>query len=337
MATFGINLPLPFLVSEDVAKSAIDSNTLPNSVLNRQQADRFIDLLVDTSVLLKNIRSERKDHSKGEINKLDLGTIVTEGASTTSRATVSTPTEGVVSYDMVKYRSAFDLRTDFEEENLEGTQIRDRVMGMFTKRMAIDIELAAIEGDDSLTTGDAQTAENNLLGVNDGFQKILEAEVPAAQQIDAAGAAPSKLLYYDMKRQIPARYRVAKPDYRWVMPSGPADKWKLDWSDRETTGGDSALSSGMAPGPWGTSMLEVPLMPEDLSYGTAGVDGSSIWLTPMANFIWFIRREITIEWERKPRLDLWQATIHYKCDFEIENPDLVVIATNVAMSGTDYT
>lgn len=331
-----MNFPLPFLADNDVRKEAVDHNSLPNSIMNRQQSDRFIDLLVDESVLMKNIRVERKDHDSGEINKLDLGTIVTEGASAGSTARTSTPTESVVTYDMIKYRAAFDLRTDFVEANLEREAIRDKLVTMFSKRMAIDSEIALIESDDSLTVGDDQTASNNLLGVNDGFNKILLAQVPAAQQIDAAGTAPSKQLYYEMKRAIPSRYRAAKPSYKWIAPSGPVDKWMLEWSNRATDGGDSALASGMVPGPWGIPMLEVPLMPEDLSWGSAGTDGSQIWLTPLDNLIYFIRREITIEFERKPRLDLWEATIHYKVDFEIENPDLVIIATNVAMSGADY-
>tara|TARA_R110002020_G_scaffold123580_12_gene280278 strand:- start:4953 stop:5957 length:1005 start_codon:yes stop_codon:yes gene_type:complete len=333
MANMEIKLPLRELMS----KSAVDSSSLPNSVLNREQANRFIDLVVNESVLLPKTRTVRTNRNKGEINKLDLGTIVTEGAHTTSTASTRVPTESVVTYDCEKYRSAFDLKTDFMEDNLERAGIRDTLLSMFSKRIAIDTELAAIEGDDSLTTGDAQTAENNLLGVNDGWKTILTARVPGAQQIDASGTAPSKVLYYAMKRAIPSRYRAAKPNYVWVVPSGPFDKWKLDWSDRETAGGDSALSQGLAPGPWGIPMLEVPLMPEDLSYGTAGTDGSQIWLTPLHNLIYFVQRDITIEFDRQPRADVWEVTIHFRVDFEVENSDLAVIANNVAMSGNDYT
>lgn len=333
-----VKLPLQQLMS----KSAVDSTSLPNSVLNRKQADRFIDLVVDESVLMKEVRVVRIDHQKGEINKLDLGNIVTEGAHTTSRASTHTPTERVLTYDTEKYRSAFDLKTDFTEDNIEKAGIRDRLLGMFSKRIAIDVELAAIQGDDTLTTGDAATAENNLLGPNNGFQKILETIVPAGQQVDAAGAAPSKRLYYEMKRRVPSRYRAAKPDYVFIAPSGPADKWSLDWSDRETDGGDAAmrfnnLKSRVQPGPWGIPMLEVPLMPEDLPYGGGGTDGSQIWLTPLKNLVYFIQRDITIEFDRQPRQDMWEVTIHFRVDFQVENGDLVVMADNVAMSGNDYT
>lgn len=333
-----VKLPLKQLMQ----KSAVDSTSLPNSVLSRQQADRFIDLVVDETVLMKEVRVVRIDHQKGEINKLDLGNIVTEGAHTTSRATTHVPTERILTYDTEKYRSAFDLKTDFTEDNIEKAGIRDRLLGMFSKRIAIDIELAAIQGDDALTTGDAATPENNLLGVNNGFQKILETIVPAGQKIDAAGAAPSKRLYYEMKRRVPSRYRAAKPDYVWIVPSGPADKWSLDWSDRETAGGDSAmgfnnLKSRLQPGPWGIPMLEVPLMPEDLPYGTQGkTDGSQIYCTPLKNLVYFVQRDITIEWDRQPRQDMWEVTIHFRVDFQVENGDLVVMADNVAMSGNDY-
>ncbi len=330
-----VKLPLKELMS----KSAIDETSLPNSVLNREQANRFIDLVVNESVLLQNIRVVRTNRNKGEINKLDLGNIVTEGASTTSKATTSVPTESVVTYDCEKYRSAFDLKTDFMEDNIERAGVRNTLLNMFSKRIAIDTELASIEGDSSLSTGDAQTAQNNLLGVNDGFNEILTDRVPGAQQIDANGAAPSKLLYYQMKRAIPSRYRAAKPNYTFIVPSGPYDKWRLDWSDRETAGGDTALSTAgvPGPGPWGIPMLEVPLMPEDLTYGTAGTDGSKVYLTPLDNLIYFVQRDITIEFDRQPRADVWEVTIHFRVDFEVENSDLVVIANNIAMSGNDYT
>jgi hypothetical protein len=320
-----------------VSKTAIDESSLPNSVMSRSQADRFIDLVVDESVLMKNVRVEKVNEQKGSVNKLDIGSIVTEGASTTSRATTRRPSERIMVWDTEKYRSAFDLKTDFLEDNIEKGAIRDKLLAMFTKRISIDIEMAAIEGDSSLVVGDSASDENNLLGVNNGFKKILETAVPSNQQLDAGGKAPSKRLYYDMKRMIPSRYRAAKPSYVWICPSGPADKWMLDWSERQTAAGDNVLATGVRPGPWGIRMLEVPLMPEDLTFGTAGIDGSQIWLSPLNNFVYFIQRDITIEWQRQPRQDVWEATIHFRADFQIENPDLVIMAKNVSMSGTDYT
>lgn len=339
--TAEITLPLEEMAKRfaagEVSKSAIDETSLPNSVLSRQQADRFIDLVIDYSVLLKRVRTRRVDHPKGEINKLNLGSIVTEGASTTSKATTRLPSESMITYDMEKYRSAFDIKTDFLEDNIERTAVRDKLLDMFTKRIAVDTEMAGIEGDESLSVGDGQTDENNLLGVNDGFRQILLDNVPSGQQVDAAGTAPSKKLYYDMRRLIPPRFRVARPNYVLIMGSGPYDKWMLDWSDRETDGGDRVLATGLKPGPFGTPILEVPLMPEDLSFGSAGSDGTDIWMTPLDNLIYFIQRDITIEFDRVPREDKWEVTIHFRVDFEVEDPDMVVLAKNCSLTGSDYT
>ena len=332
MSESHLTLPLEQLIS----KAAIDDTTLPNSVLNRQQANRFIDLVIDTSVLLKKVRTVRVDHAKGEINKLDLGSIVTEGANTVSTASTNVPSEATVQYDMEKYRSAFDLKTDFLEDNIEGKGARDTILNMFSKRISIDTEMASIEGDQSLTVGDGQTASNNLLGANDGFKAILEANVPAANKIDCNDTDPSLKLYYDLKRKIPNRYRVARPSYVWLVSPSTYDKWAYDAQQRVTTGGDSAQGSdrGFGMGPWGMPMMEVPLMPEDLGTGT---DESQIWLTPLDNLIYFVQRSITIEFDRRPRTDSWEVTVHFRCDFQIENADMVVMATEVGVgTGTDY-
>ena len=94
-ALSSIKLPLRQLMQ----KSAIDETSLPNSVLNREQSSRFIDLVVDESILMKYVRVVRVNRNKGEINKLDLGNIVTQGANVTSRATTRVPTEAVVTWD----------------------------------------------------------------------------------------------------------------------------------------------------------------------------------------------------------------------------------------------
>ena len=322
-----------------IEKATIDGTSLPNSILNSQQANRFIDLVVDQSSLLKAVRTIRIDHPTGEINKMDLGSIVSEGAGTTTTATTHTPSESVVNYASVKYRSAFDLSTDFVEDNIEGGSVRDTLLNMFTKRIGTDAELAAIEGDDGLATGDGETQENNLLGANDGWKAILAAKTPALQQIDAAGAASSRKLFYKLKRGIQRRYRVARPDYRWLVPPSVYDKWELDEGE-QNDGAEGQVRTRqqgkVGRNPFGIPQIEVPLMPEDLAYGTAVSDATQLWLSPLMNFLWFIQRDITIEWDRIPRQDKWEVTIHWRADVEVENEEMVVLAKNVSETGSDY-
>lgn len=291
-----------------MSKAIINETNLPNSILNRQQANRFLDLVTDYSVLLKQVRHIKVDHPKGEVNKLDLGSIVTEGASSTSSASTRTPSESVVNYDMIKYRSAFDLATDFMEDNIEGKNVRDTLLDMFTKRIALDTEMAAIEGDDSLTTGDAQSDENNLLGVNDGYLAIIAAGLSASQKLNAAGTASSNKMFYDMMRKIPNRYRHLKSMYRWVAPSSIYDKWSYDINQKSTVGGDAAREGRLVYRPYGIDLIDVPLMPEDLTYGTNISNATKMLLTPPQNLLFFMQRDVTIEWDRQPRTDKWEVS-----------------------------
>jgi hypothetical protein len=267
--------------------------------------------------------------------------IVTSGATVRTNPISSTPTLRTVNWDLEKYRAALDIETDFDEDNLEGpTTGQNTILDGFMTQIVNDIELAAISSDAGLETGVSQTAENNLLGINDGFIKILNNTVPAGQRVDAGGAASSTRLFYEMKRRIPARYRALKPNYVWCVSPAVHDKYLLDLSTRGTDLGDLAITSsgvgGPIRGPWGIPMVEVHQMPEDLTVGTAST-GTQIWLTTLSNLVVFIGRDITVERERKPRSDLWELTMHYRKDFNVINPDLVVQAYNVDIEGVDYT
>jgi len=322
-----------------VQKSVIDESALPNSVFTRQQSDTFIDLVIDESELLSLVTVERKAAAKGSIPKLNLGDIVMEGAGARSTPKRRTPTESVVTYDMVKYRLAFDLATDFEDDNIEGDQFRDKLVNMFTKQTRNNTELAAVNSDASLTTGDAQSDTNNLYGVNDGWHKILLDSVPAGQQVDAAGQTWSEDLFFKMKRLVPTRFRSLFNDYRFLIPSSGYDHLaRLRANNSVHAAGDAAFSDGSSPTPWGIRKLSINLFPQDLAIVATGTnDGCYVWLTPPSNLIWFVRREMSLEWERQPRADLTEATMHMRMDFEVMDPNMVVLAKNIkAETGTPY-
>jgi hypothetical protein len=338
-------LSIERLLNKAATSEVIDTAQISNSILTRQQADRFIDLMVDVSQLLKQVRLAKIDHPSGEINKIDLGKTVTESTRAPGTSTFK-PSASKVDYDTSKLRSAFDLTSDFLEDNIEGENVRDKLLNIFTKQIAIDMEMLGIQG--SYTATPDGTALQRLLGDNNGYQALLQTAVPTpSQQIDAEGANASAALYYKMKSAIPARYRPALPNYRFVVSSRAWDKWAYDMTQVGAVSGGGTPNDTVARfreiggggKPFGIPQFEVPLFPTDLAYtvgGTPATDGSSIWLTPLKNLIYFIQRDITIEWDRVPRQDKWEVTIHTRCDFAVENADAVVIAKNVGVNGADY-
>jgi len=333
----GIAIPnLTGVEEREKSGSVIGPQSIPNSMLTREQSDAFINKMVDLTTILRMARIVKMNRPTKEINKLDIGRIVTEGANTTSRARTRIVDESVIPLTSVKYRSAYDFNQDTFEDNLEGEALRNKVVDMMATQVANDIELAAIQSDSTILTGDAASDENNLLGVNDGWRKDLLDNVPNAQILECGGAAPSEDLYYDMINALPPRYSRMTNDYKWLVPIRTYNKWWKDIAARQTQLGDEMIVNGELPGAFGVGMVKVTQFPEDLTYGTVGTDSSDVWLTPPSNLIYAIQRDIKLEWERVPRTDSWEATVHTRIDFAIENPDLVVMATGLKIDGADY-
>lgn len=314
----------------------VSPNTLPNSLMPDVIADRFIDMTVNLSTLLSRVRTLKVNHCSGKIPKLDLIGPVTQLASATSCPTGVVPQERTLRYELTKYRAFMQLETDFLTCNIEGAAAEQTLMAMLQKNMANDMEYAAIQADSSITVGDSQSAANNLLGGNDGWLKLICSCIPECNVVDAAGASPSRDLYYEAIRRIPIRFRGIQPSYRFLAGHNTVDHWHYFWSGRETAQGDAALARGDAPGPWGVPFLPVPLWPEMIPYGSSGDPVSHILLTPPTNLINIVGREMRFEKERVPKCDLWEFIAHFSQDFLVEDVNKVVLIKNVSACGTAY-
>lgn len=316
---------------------AISPNSLPNSVMPPEVAKQFIDETVDLSVLVKRVRVLKVDACSGRIPKLNLIGPVTHGASAKSCPTSTPLDEKTLFYELVKYRSYFEIETDFINCNIEKEAVVNTVENMFKNGIANDSETAAISGDSGLTIGDDASDINNLLGVNDGWMKKLCACLPECNILDAAGASPSAALYFQAKNRIPMKFRKLQNQYRWIASPDVSDHWAYYWTGRDTSGGDSALATGDAPGPLGVKFLPVPLFPNCIPYGSTGDPVSHILLTPPENLIYIIGRQLKMERVREAKCDLDYFVMHWSADYLVEDPNKVVIIKNVNLCGSAYT
>jgi hypothetical protein len=316
--------------------AAIDEHTHPN-LLTKREADDWINLLVDNSKLLKDIRVIRTDKCKGEIPRLDLNTIVSEGANAKTCITERRVQDSYLTYDMVKYRSGTSISQDFLDCNVFQEGIRNEVVNMLRTQVGNDMEQASIEGDSTLPVGDHQSDYNNLMGVNDGFIALAKCCVPQCQIIDAQGAGPSTALYMALRKRLPPRYRQRRGNYRYVVGPQLFDQWVETRAGRLTAWGDEAMRTGQGGPLWGQDLYEVPLWPENLPCGSEGAETTVVMYTPLDNLVYFIQREMSLEWERRIRCDDYQATMYWKADFALMNPDAVVLAVNVDPCGTAWT
>lgn len=315
-----------------------------------EQADRFIDLTLDYTSMLKVIRNEKKVAATGEIDTLNIGSVVTEGAAEEPGEGVSPaeevkPTFGKIVYTMKKLRSMFDLGTDALLNNIEherqlieqrgdapSVDFRETLMRAYAKRIGSDIELLAIKGNETIT--DTSLKVNRLLKSNNGYDVLTDT---GTHLVDAGMKNVSAALFAAMLEAIPSPYLNRMQDLRWFMGVRANIRWTKEIVARQTALGDEALTGGKAA-PFGIPIVLVPLIPENktASVGTLSYNNLSfIWLTFPENFIITLRRAVETYWEFVPRRDKWENTTYSETDMLIENPDAIVKAYNVKVDATE--
>jgi len=310
-----------------------------------EQMDKFIDLTLDYSKMLKMVRVERKNQKSGELDTLNIGSVVSEGADEVPDDPIHAneevkPTFTKIAYATSKIRSIFDVSTTTLLDNIEaerrlspqnGNQpsgdFRDTLMKSYAKRIASDQELLAIQGNTALS---ATSKTNRLLRANMGWDQLTRSGT-GTHLVDADGTCVSFALFSAMIESLPAPYLNQINDLRWFVGLRTNVKWSQTVAARNTQLGDAAMT-GKDVDPYGIPIVLVPLLPETMTEinGTSVETAFSfIWLTFPSNFIYCVRRNIESYWEFKPRRDRWENTTYSEIDMCVENPDAVVKAYDV--------
>lgn len=314
-----------------------DLSLTSNPNLQAERASReFIMMLKDLSTLLNDVTVIDRADCKGEIPRFDSCGISAAGACATTCVPGSKLEDSYITYDMVKYKVGMTVDEDMLDCNKLGRRLNDVAMQALMVKMKNNMELAAIMGDEDLPTGDGQSDYNNLMGVNDGWLKIALAAVPQSQILDAEGSGPSLALFSAARKLLPPRYRQNRANYRFVGGPSLVDWWVDDTTARPTDAGDEARFTGEGRRILGNSFYEVPQWPEDLPYDEENTV-THILFTPLSNLLFFIRRQIEIETERRIECDDYLSVGWFSNDFAVAEPEAMVVIKNVDMCAPPWT
>jgi len=327
------------LVKRGVIKAADPFTTsgLTSGGTKREQAQAFINQVVDTSELLKLVRVHPTDSPAGDISKLNITGYVTELASENEQGTnTRRPTNTSIAYSTTKTRSMIDITGEVLEDNVEGPGGRNTIMTAMNTAVGNDMETLGIEGDSSLS---GSTDEERLKKSNDGWHVLTGAD-DGTGIVDAGNKRTSYKLLTDMIRTMPIKWKrpMNRKNLRFLMSENAAQDLVDEWAARSTTFGDRYRETGEIGAISGVKVEIIPMIPEDLALTGTDSTGTFIWLCDPKNFIWVVQRKITVEWERVPRYDRDECTIFMRTDFLVEEPTAVVKAENVIVdtSGSYY-
>lgn len=233
--------------------------------LNPAQSDRFIDFVVDETVLQDNARVVRFRNESLDIDKIGVGSRVAVAKAeatdpgirrgiNTSKITL-TPSEIMV---------PFEISDNFRELNIEGDLVEDHIIQMMARQLANDIEdlyingnvlgPAALEGDLIQNGSTTLYVKDTYLALQNGWN--LRAD--GANVVDAGGANIGHSVFSRAIRALPTKFRRNKAGLRWFISPDLAQIYMEKLTTRATAIGDDAVR-GQMRGPFGIPMIEVPL------------------------------------------------------------------------------
>jgi hypothetical protein len=310
---------------EEMLQKAIDTTDLAaGGLLGPEQAQKFTDLVVDQSVMLKEARVVRMRSAVTEIDRIAttgrVSQLKSEGVAPESLAE---PAFSKVTLTAVDIITPFELTFEALEDNVAGGNLEETVIRVMAKQTATDLEELAIQGD----TGSADT----FLAGMDGWRALGD----DGHVVDLEGATLDKAALGMMFRALPDKYKRNYGDLRFYFAPALSQDWHDTFADRATSSGDQALLGGQVPPYMGVPLVTVPAIPTDLDgiLEHVGTDLSYGFLTPRDNLIFGIHREIRIDKDKDVLRGVNIYAITTRVAVEFENDDAVVVAVNVGKTG----
>lgn len=305
-------------------------------ILNPEQADRFIDYMVDNGVLTKEARVVRMNAPVREIDRIGLGTrlarLATENVDDGVNAA---PTFSKIALQTVKIRLDWRLTSESLEDNIERDDLEDHVARMMATQLGNDLEDLYINGD--------VASSNALLKALDGWRKLSLNSAHVVGNPSQSGTYKlSKETFNAALKAMPNKYMQRRADLRWYTGSGVLQDFLNGLTDRSTPLGDAVIfgTPGGTQGggltsirPFGIPLVEVPLFDSTLSGTYSGASGnhSYVELTFPQNRIVGIQREIKVYREFMRRTDAVEFTVYTRVAVATENLDALVYVKDVKL------
>jgi hypothetical protein len=319
-------------------------NAASGGILKPAQANRFLDFVIDQSVLMQQSRVVRMSNPSMEIDKLSVGTrLLAKATEASDTGANSAVTFTKVALTTVKLRLDWEVSTESLEDNIAGDSLEDHIAQVMARQTSNDM-------DDLLINGDT-TSANGLLKAQDGFVKL----GTASGVTHATETNISRSVFDAVLRKMPNKYLQRRNELRYF--SGPGLVQDTIYTLQNPNSATDATAGAPSPGstrgdrlysnpggpnggpgstglaPFGIPLVEVPLMPETVAGSYSGATGNHgyIILTFPNNHIVGIQREITVYREFKPKKDTIEYTQFNRVAQNIENAEAYVICKDTKL------
>lgn len=338
--------------------------SLPQIDLTPEEADRFIDYIIDQSVMKNYARIEKMTKPVKYIRAMGFGEgkMLYPGDNFDESKYKKQWKQNRITLTAKKIRGCIVVYDDDLEENIEGAAFKDHLMRIVTAKIANELEFANYMGDihsyndwcpddiESLWDGWRYIITHSYNSAQLYYNKVTgSAHIKAAcvtpesdgdfdlvgkiAEIDTNEPYALEIKYGVMLKNMPSKYHKNYKDFIFMNPPVVTQDYILALETRGDALGASAILKGDTRVYHDVPIIDVPLMPIDLGSDGATPDhfgkiGDGVYtdaiLTLKNNLIIGIQRDIKIESKREPADEATYIFYSMKTDVQIENVDAVV-------------
>ncbi len=292
--------------------------------LNPEQANAFIRKLSVESTVLNAARKITMTAPQRKVNKIGFGARVMHpgvsatalGAGDRSKVDISgvtlTTKEG-----MAEVHIPYDVIEDAIENgniNIGGANtdpdpvqggIKDAIMDVLGRRVAVDLEDVALNGDSG--SGDTWLAHW------EGWLKLMTSNV-----VNYGSQPISRKLFKNGLQTMPDEYLQNRAGLANYVSVDQETEYRDNFAGRETARGDAVAEGLTDISAFGSGIRAASLMP----------DATGFLCNPQ-NLLWGVQRDISIEVDKDIRARNFIIVLSLRCDFAIEEEEATVKYTNI--------
>lgn len=300
-------------------KAQIDTSTAAG-LASPQDAEEFIDLSVDQTPVLRELRVQTGIRTSFNLDSLMLGepTMVAAAEGTApDAADVIAATRNRKVLTPVSSLAAYDVTFDWLRQNIAGPDRANQQLNeLFAKRMGKDVVHLAFMGDDSL---DTSSRTNKLLRILDGFVAQMEGDADVHDYVIPANPSYVSQVFPGMVSELPKDYRDQRDMLRFYVSADVLDAYADEIGARATAAGDTVLL-----GAWRESLMfkGIKLVP------VYGLDDGRIVLTLKDNLVIGFGQEMEVGKDVDNRKRLLQVTLTVGVDAKYVEGDAVVLGAD---------
>ncbi len=343
--------------------------SLPNISLAAEEADQFIDYIVDESVMKGKARIIRMNKQTKNVRALGLGTgaFLHPGATFSTAEYKKTLSHNKIELVSKKVRGCIAIFDDDLEDNIEGDKFVDHLMQIVAKKISNELDIAYWIGDTGAgnaygdtdikslwdgwryriangdTSGDTYyndvSGGSFILDATDDDTFVLEGGKIAM----VSNTAPYNwdFKYNKILKTLRSKYKTGGlKNLSFYHNDNVTQDYVEALSARSTILGDAALMQGDQMQYGMVPIVSCPNMPITMDGGTQAIEASTggaytdVLLTPNGNLVIGMQRDIKIESQREAADEATYWFYSMRVDVAIENINACVLARKLITTGT---